>query len=140
MNELTIKDKTILLAKHFGWKFVSSEKYDLVIMSPDGFEVEWAKANGRTMQQVLDDSWYAIPRYFEDSAAIRKAKLSLTDDQKLAFVHGLCLILGVGKHYSVMTTGYRTYSMGAKNVFAISTATPEQEAEALGLILGLWES
>ena len=29
MSNLSNKDKTILLAKHFGWKFVSSEKCHL---------------------------------------------------------------------------------------------------------------
>jgi len=95
-------------------------------MSPDGFEVEWAKANGRTMQQVLDDSWYAIPRYFEDSAAIRKAKLSLTSEQRGYYIDHLANICRENSDGPATSIGKAFF------------ATCEQEAEALGLTLNLW--
>lgn len=110
-------DKTIAIAKAFGWVKV------------------WRNINGKETQIWVDGNQYALtdyelPRYFNDLNVIREAKLKLDAKQKMVFGDILNEIVQAFYHdyYDGMVGNNGSFS---EAIFDISNATAQQQGEAL---------
>lgn len=128
------EDKRIAIAEECGWKFPKdSGANGPFVISPTGVE-KWHKDDPVTVQWSLQTN--IVPDYFNNLNAIHSAVRTLDDVKFHAFTLKLCEISWL-KHPRQTHECHADYINRLRISFA---GTAEEQSEAFGLALQLWEN